>query len=49
MDGDVAETFTVQVSDRGEPGTNDTIRLVLPGATAASTLGGGNIQIHRRN
>lgn len=40
--------FTVQVSDRGEPGTNDTIRVVLPDATAANSLGGGNIQIHRK-
>jgi streptogramin lyase len=48
MNGGVPGTFTVQVSDRGEPGTNDTIRVTLSGATTANTLAGGNIQIHRK-
>jgi hypothetical protein len=47
--GTLPGAFTVRVSDRGEPGTNDTFRVALPGATIANTLGGGNIQIHRRD
>jgi hypothetical protein len=38
----------VQVSDQGEPGTNDTFRVSVSGTTTSNTLGGGNIQIHRR-
>ena len=48
--GGVSGTFTVQVSDHGEPGTNDTFRMVaVPGSTVSNTLAGGNIQIHRRD
>ena len=49
MIGNIQGTFSVQVSDAGEPGTNDTFRLVTaPGSTAGNTLAGGNIQIHRK-
>ena len=42
--------FTVTVQDNGEPGTNDTFRIVITGAgasTRSGTLSQGNIQIHR--
>ena len=39
-------TFTVDVVDNGEPGTNDIFRIHLSnGYEASGTLGGGNIQI----
>jgi streptogramin lyase len=50
MIGKIQRTFSVQVSDAGEPGTNDTFRLVTePGSTVGNTLAGGNIQIHRKH
>jgi streptogramin lyase len=48
MAGTAPAAFTVQVSDQGEPGTNDTFRVSVSGTTTSNTLGGGNIQIHRR-
>jgi hypothetical protein len=43
----VAGTYTVTVSDNGEPGRNDTFDLSLStGYTASGSLGGGNIQLH---
>jgi DNA-binding beta-propeller fold protein YncE len=48
--GELTGTFTLEVSDRGEPGTSDNFRMAAePGATIANSLGGGNIQIHRKN
>jgi hypothetical protein len=48
--GGAIGTFTVQVSDQGEPGDVDTFRITAaPGTTVGNTLGGGNIQIHRKN
>jgi hypothetical protein len=42
-------TYSVDVSDKGEPGRNDTFRITLSnGYTAGGTLGGGgNIQLHQ--
>ncbi len=41
-------TFTVTVTDNGEPGSNDKFTLVVSGQTLASgTLRGGNIQVHK--
>jgi hypothetical protein len=41
-------TFTVNVTDNGEPGTNDSFVIsVSGGAPEGSTLRSGNIQIHR--
>jgi hypothetical protein len=49
MIGNIQGTFSVRVSDAGEPGTNDTFRLSTePGSTVGNTLAGGNIQIHRK-
>jgi len=46
IDG-VAGTFTVTVSDAGEPGTADTFEITLStGYTASGTLQGGNVQLH---
>ena len=43
--------FTVQVTDNGEPGSADTISITISGAASdsqgPSTLGGGNIKVHR--
>src|SRR5437016_5320554 len=41
-------SFTVTVTDGGEPGTNDTFMIVVPelGYTRFGTLGGGDIQVH---
>ncbi|MBI4168864.1 MAG: cadherin-like domain-containing protein [Acidobacteria bacterium] len=40
-------TFTVEVTDEGEPGTSDTFTIRLSnGYATGGTLGGGNIQIH---
>ena len=42
-------TYTVTVSDNGEPGRNDTIDLSLStGYAASGSLGGGNIQLHTK-
>jgi beta-propeller repeat-containing protein len=43
-------TFTVSVTDKGEPGTNDSFSITVdagPTEGAAEKLRGGNIQIHR--
>jgi len=43
----VPVTFTVTVSDAGEPGTSDTFAITLSsGYSASGTLQGGNIQLH---
>jgi hypothetical protein len=40
-------TYHAEVADNGEPGRNDTFRLMLSnGYMAAGTLDGGNIQLH---
>jgi hypothetical protein len=45
--GDFA--YTVVVSDKGEPGVNDTFSIVLEnGYSAAGVLNGGNIQLHKK-
>ena len=42
-----AATFTLTVTDNGEPGRNDTFDLMLStGYQATGTLGGGNMQVH---
>ena len=47
IDGVSGFTFTVTVSDAGEPGTADTFAISLSsGYTATGTLQGGNIQLH---
>jgi hypothetical protein len=49
----VSGTATVRVSDRGEPGTNDTFEIALSngyhaaGDLGGSRPGGGNIQVHK--
>jgi hypothetical protein len=46
VDG-MSVTFTVRVSDAGEPGTSDTFAISLSsGYNASGTLQGGNIQLH---
>ncbi|PYT23510.1 MAG: hypothetical protein DMG57_31700 [Acidobacteria bacterium] len=41
-------TFTVKVTDNGEPGTNDTFTIsVSGGPPEGGTLPSGNIQIHQ--
>jgi lysophospholipase L1-like esterase len=41
-------TFTVVVTDNGEPGTNDTFAIQLSnGYQATGSLGGGNIKLHQ--
>ena len=48
VNGQAGFTYKVDVSDNGEPGTNDTFALTLSNGYAASgRLGGGNIQIHK--
>ena len=40
-------TYTVDVADNGEPGTNDTFAITLSnGYSAGSIVSGGNIQLH---
>jgi len=47
VDGQDGFTYQVDVADNGEPGRNDTFKLVLStGYSAGGTLGGGNIQLH---
>lgn len=44
----VPGTYTVDVSDNGEPGRADTFMIMLStGYTAGGTLVGGNIQLHQ--
>jgi hypothetical protein len=46
----VAGTYTVAVSDNGEPGKNDSFAITLSnGYSASGTLAGGNIQLHERH
>jgi len=41
-------TFTVNVTDNGEPGTNDTFTITVDaGPPEGGTLRSGNIQIHK--
>ncbi len=41
-------TFTVVVTDNGDPGTNDTFAIQISnGYQASGPLGGGNIQLHQ--
>jgi hypothetical protein len=48
IDG-VAGSYTLIVSDLGEPGSGDTFELTLStGYHASGTLGGGNIQVHAK-
>lgn len=48
IDG-VSGTYTVDVTDAGEPGRNDTFAITLStGYSASGTLGGGNIQLHAK-
>lgn len=43
-------TYTVDVTDNGEPGRNDTFSITLSnGYSAAGTLAGGNIQLHAKS
>jgi hypothetical protein len=47
IDKESGFTFTLIVSDAGEPGAADTFELTLSnGYTASGTLQGGNIQLH---
>lgn len=47
VNGVAGFTYSVDVSDNGEPGSSDTFRLTLSnGYSAAGTLRGGNIQLH---
>lgn len=47
IDKESGFTFTIVVSDAGEPGVADTFELTLSnGYTASGTLQGGNIQLH---
>jgi hypothetical protein len=48
IDG-VSGTYTVDVTDAGEPGRNDTFAITLStGYFASGTLAGGNIQLHAK-
>ena len=43
----VSGSYTVDVTDAGEPGRDDTFSITLSnGYSASGTLGGGNIQLH---
>ncbi len=47
VDGQPGFTYQVDVSDKGEPGRDDTFAIRLSnGYTASGRLGGGNIQLH---
>jgi len=47
INGQASFTFSVIVSDKGEPGRNDTFTISLSnGYSASGKLGGGNIQLH---
>src|SRR5713226_6074517 len=48
VNGQDGFTYKVVVTDKGEPGTNDSfsIQLLPSGYSAGGKLGGGNIQIH---
>jgi hypothetical protein len=46
--GNTTVMFTVEVEDNGEPGTNDTFKIMITGGypPRAGVLTQGNIQIH---
>jgi hypothetical protein len=47
IDGEDGFTYEVEVSDRGEPGRDDTFSIKLStGYSASGALDGGNIQLH---
>ena len=47
INGQPGYTFSVTVSDQGEPGRNDTFAINLSsGYNAPGKPGGGNIQLH---
>jgi hypothetical protein len=47
INGQAGFTYSVVVSDKGEPGRNDTFSISLSnGYTASGKLAGGNIQLH---
>jgi hypothetical protein len=47
VNGQPGFTYQVDVTDNGEPGTNDTFTIKLSnGYSASGTLAGGNIQLH---
>ena len=47
INGQAGFTYSVVVSDKGEPGRNDTFSIILSnGYTASGKLAGGNIQLH---
>lgn len=48
VDGSGSYEYEIDLTDAGEPGTNDTYGILIPEAAYDSgrrTLGGGNIQI----
>ncbi len=48
VNGRSGYTYQVDVSDKGEPGRNDTFSIrVSNGYRASGSLAGGNIQLHR--
>jgi hypothetical protein len=48
VNGQGGFTYSVDVTDNGEPGTNDSFTIRLSnGYLAGGTLGGGNIKIHK--
>jgi hypothetical protein len=48
VNGQSGFTYSVDVTDNGEPGTNDSFAIRLSnGYVAGGTLGGGNIKIHK--
>jgi hypothetical protein len=48
VDGQPGFTYTVVVSDNGEPGRNDTFVIILSNSyNAGGRLAGGNIQLHK--
>jgi hypothetical protein len=54
VNGQAGFTYEVDVTDNGEPGLSDTFAIRVSNAsgfayTAAGTLAGGNIQLHKRN
>jgi hypothetical protein len=47
INGQSGFTYRVTVSDKGEPGSNDTFAITLSnGYSASGKLAGGNIQLH---
>jgi len=49
VDGGGSVEYTVEVTDAGEPGRDDTFSIMLSnGYSASGTLAGGNIQLHAK-